>query len=478
MLQSKDEPNPRQICLKLNEMTPKGGLFKGDRKNVHPESNLPWRISPEPFWLNVDQQKELEQLGQSLQKFYIAANTLYHQSAKGIQPSWIKQYLDLGKPNYITEMGQWNRIKSQLPLVMRPDLILTENGFRLIEMDSIPGGMGFTAQISHLYSDLGYELIGGRNGLVEGFYNALATSINSQDPTIAFVVSDESESYRTEMQWISDEFNQNHGKSYCIHPSDIHFDDEGLFLTDQNIEHRIDAIYRFFELFDLKNIQKAELITYFTKKNSIRLTPPPKAYLEEKLWLAFFHHPQLKSFWKKELGRIAFEQLSTLIPKTWILDPRPIPPHASVSDLEIDNIKINNWDQLKGLSKKNREMVIKPSGFCELAYESKGVTVGHDMSEEMWNKNLQNGLDKFKQNPYLLQVFHKAMRKTMHYYDFFEDKVKPMRGRTLIRPYFYIIDGIAKLSGVQAVVCPPDKKILHGMVDAIITPCASYPENR
>ena len=123
-------------------------------------------------------------------------------------------------------------------------------------------------------------------------------------------------------------------------------------------------------------------------------------------------------------------------------------------------------------------MVIKPSGFCELAYESKGVTVGHDMSEEMWNKNLQNGLDKFKQNPYLLQVFHKAMRKTMHYYDFFEDKVKPMRGRTLIRPYFYIIDGIAKLSGVQAVVCPPDKKILHGMVDAIITPCASYPENR
>ena len=62
MLQSKDEPNPRQICLKLNEMTPKGGLFKGDRKNVHPESNLPWRISPEPFWLDVDQQKELEQL--------------------------------------------------------------------------------------------------------------------------------------------------------------------------------------------------------------------------------------------------------------------------------------------------------------------------------------------------------------------------------------------------------------------------------
>ena len=109
-------------------------------------------------------------------------------------------------------------------------------------------------------------------------------------------------------------------------------------------------------------------------------------------------------------------------------------------------------------------MVIKPSGFSELAYESKGVSVGHDMSEEMWNHNIQKGLDYFEQTPHILQKFHKSMRQTMHYYDFYEDKLKPMRGRTLLRPYYYLIDDKPNLAGVQAVVCPPDKKILHGMV--------------
>ena len=478
MSQLNNKSDPRQICITLNEKTPKGGLFEGDREHIHPQSNLPWRISPEPFWLSTEQKIELEELGNSLHRFYKAANTLYHQSRKGLQPDWIAEYLDLGKPTQITEMGLWNRIKSHLPLVMRPDLLLTEEGFRLIEMDSIPGGIGFTAQISHLYSDLGYDLIGGRNGLVEGFYNALSTSTNTEKPTVAFVVSDESESYRAEMQWIADQFRQNHTQAYCIHPRDIHFDDEGLFAKDEGHEYRIDAVYRFFELFDLKNIPKVELISYFTKKNNVRLTPPPKAYLEEKLWLALFHHPNLKQFWEKELRETAFEQLSRLIPQTWILDPRPIPPHASVSNLQIDNINLNNWNQLKGLSKKHREMVIKPSGFSELAYESKGVSVGHDMSEEMWNHNIQKGLDYFEQTPHILQKFHKSMRQTMRYYDFYEDKLKPMRGRTLLRPYYYLIDDKPNLAGVQAVVCPPDKKILHGMVDAIITPCAIKPEKQ
>ena len=253
MSQLNAKSDPRQICITLNEKTPKGGLFEGDRAHIHPQSNLPWRISPEPFWLSTEQKNELEELGNNLHRFYKAANTLYHQSRKGLQPDWIAEYLDIGKPTQITEMGLWNRIKSHLPLVMRPDLLLTEEGFKLVEMDSIPGGIGFTAQISHLYSDLGYNLVGGRNGLVEGFYNALSTSTNTEKPTVAFVVSDESESYRAEMQWIADQFRQNHTRAYCLHPRDIHFDDVGLFAKDEGHKFRIDAVYRFFELFDFKN---------------------------------------------------------------------------------------------------------------------------------------------------------------------------------------------------------------------------------
>ena len=114
--------DPREICLALNERTPVGGLFEGDRDHLHPNSNLPWRISPEPFWLSPEQHEQLQALGGVLHQFYKAANLLYHQSVKGIQPAWVHQYLDQGKPGDVLEMGLWNRVKSHLPLVMRPDL--------------------------------------------------------------------------------------------------------------------------------------------------------------------------------------------------------------------------------------------------------------------------------------------------------------------------------------------------------------------
>ena len=75
--------DPREICLTLNERTPVGGLFEGDRDHLHPNSNLPWRISPEPFWLSADELHELRELGTALHQFYRAANLLYHQSVKG-----------------------------------------------------------------------------------------------------------------------------------------------------------------------------------------------------------------------------------------------------------------------------------------------------------------------------------------------------------------------------------------------------------
>lgn len=463
---------PREICLTLNERTPVGGLFEGDRDHLHPNSNLPWRISPEPFWLSPEQHEQLQALGGVLHQFYKAANLLYHQSVKGIQPAWVHQYLDQGKPGDVLEMGLWNRVKSHLPLVMRPDLLLTDDGFRIMEMDSIPGGMGFTAQVSALYADIGYDLIGGADGLVNGFYQAIAASTKLDTPTVGLVVSDESESYRDEMQWLADQLSANGHPTHCIHPRDLRFNEDGLLIDIDGQPQRLDAVYRFFELFDLKNIPKAELITYFAKKNAVRLTPPPKAYLEEKMWLALFHHPLLSEFWQRELSKDARAMLKTLIPHTWIADARPLPPHAVIPGLELNGQAVNDWQTLKHLSKKQRELVLKPSGFSELAYESKGVSIGHDLPEEDWAQSVQTALDSFAHTPYILQEFHKGARKSVRYYDFFDDEIKPMRGRVLLRPYYYLIGEEPQLAGSQAVICPPDKKILHGMIDAVIAPCA------
>ena len=317
--------DPKTLCLQINESSPSGGLFAGDRANLHPESNLPWRISPEPFWLSPEQYRYLEQLGNTLHQFYKASNQLYHQSNREIAPSWVHEYLDRGKPSSVIEMGNWNRIKSQLPLIIRPDLLLTEHGFKLVELDSIPGGMGFTAQISECYADLGYDIVGGARGLIDPFYEAIAAAAKVPEPSFALFVSDESESYRREMEWLVERLQQAGKNARSAHPREVRFDENGLFLQDADHPEpwRIDVAYRFFELFDLKNIPKAELFTYFAKKNALRLTPPPKAYLEEKLWLALYHHPLLKDYWCRELGQEGCTTLTDLIPPRLKAPPPP-----------------------------------------------------------------------------------------------------------------------------------------------------------
>ena len=468
------EFDPITLCRQINERSPTGGLIEGDRDNLHPDSNLPWRISPEPFWLSPEQFRYIEQLGDVLHQFYKSSNQLYHQSVKGIEPNWIHEYLDRGKPGEVLEMGLWNRIKSQLPMVIRPDLLLTEDGFKLVELDSVPGGMGFTAQVSQLYAELGYDIIGGARGLIDSFYTAASSTSKVENPNCALFVSDESESYRREMQWLVEQLVVAGKNARSAHPREVRFDENGLFLQGEGESEpwRVDVAYRFFELFDLKNIPKSELFTYFAKKNALRLTPPPKAYLEEKLWLALYHHPQLKEYWRRTLGKESFAALGSLIPHSWIVDSRPLPPHAIIPGFDIGGQPVNDWQALKKLTKKQRELVLKPSGFSDIAYESKGVSIGHDMPEEEWAARVQQALDRFEHQPYILQEFHKAARRTVRYYDFEKDQIVPMRGRVMLRPYYYIVDDKPQLCGIQALVFPADKKILHGMVDSAIMPCA------
>jgi len=47
-----------------------------------------------------------------------------------------------------------------------------------------------------------------------------------------------------------------------------------------------------------------------------------------------------------------------------------------------------------------------------------------------------------------------------------------MRGRVRLSPYYFLLEGKAQLRGALATVCPADKKILHGMKDAVIVPAA------
>ncbi len=445
------------------------GLF-ADGKEDH------WRIGCRPFALSAQQAKFLEELGQHLLAFYTAVNRLYIESLKGTQPQWVHKYFDIGKPDDLLEFARMNRFKNQLPGVIRPDLIPTDSGMALTELDSVPGGMGLTGTLSHMYAQQGMSVWPSSDGMIKNFSRMLKGSLKNQPHSLAIVVSDEAEAYRAEMQWVATQLSQHGWEAYCVHPRDIRFTEEKFFVEANGKDHAVSLIYRFFELFDLKNIPKGELILYSAKKGRIVVTPPYKPWMEEKLALALIHHPILESFWEKAMSSETIACLRATIPPTWVLDPRPLPPTAVIPGLRHKNHAVSNWDWLGDTTQKERQYVVKISGFSDLAWGSRGVSMGHDMSQEAWKSTVSEALASFQTTPSILQAFHKGKLVVVEYYKDSSGAEITMEGRVRLSPYYFVVDGQAELGGVLATTCPKDKKIIHGMRDAVMTPCGIVTE--
>ena len=444
------------------------GLFKVENES----ERIPWRVSPEPFSLSAAQLARIEQIGQDLLLFYRALNSLYNRSVRGTAPAFIAEYLDIGKPEHIIRLARQNRFKQEIPLVIRPDLILTDDGFTASELDSVPGGMGFVGAMAEAYCKLGIESIGGPSGIPEGFAAMLKAATGKDNPTVAIVVSEESADYRAELRWLSDKL-QRDGllTAHVCAPQDLTFTEEAMFVRlAEGREEKIDAIYRNFELFDLLNVPKNELMLYAARHNRVKLTPPPKAHLEEKLSFALFHHFALEKLWQAEMGKDAFARLKTIFPQTWVLDPRPIPPQASVEGLTAAGVPVNDWMQLAELGKSERDYVIKPSGFSELAWGSRGVRVANDLPKEEWSATIAEALREFEKTPRILQRFHKGKRVRQSYYDTKSQEIRNFDGRVRLCPYYFVVGDTVQLGGILATVAPADKRLIHGMTDAVMAP--------
>jgi hypothetical protein len=446
------------------------GLFRVEDQT----ERIAWRVSPEPFALSVQQYAEIERLGHDLLAFYRALNALYNRSARGTVPAFISGYLDRGKPEHIVRLARQNRFKQELPSVIRPDLMLTADGFVATELDSVPGGMGFLGAMTEAYCQLGYESAGGEAGIERGFAAMLRHLTGTERPTVAIVVSEESADYRPEMEWLARSLRRrNLAGAWLRAPQEIIFTEGGLFIAHEDgREERIDALYRNFELFDLLNVPKHELMLYAARHNRVRMTPPPKAQLEEKLAFALFHHHALRRLWRSELGDDVFERLQSLIPQTWILDPAPLSPQAAIVGLQAGGVPVSDFHQLIELGKSERDYVVKPSGFSELAWGSRGVKIANDLTREEWASAIETALASFPKTPYILQRFHKGKRVRQAYFDRASDDIRTFDGRVRLCPFYFVTgEESVQLGGVLATIAPADKRLIHGMTDAVMTSC-------
>ena len=156
-----------------------------------------WLLSPEPFVISAALAGQLEKLGHRLNLFQRACNELYHRSVSGKQPAWIAAYLDAGKPADLIAYARRREMRADLPAVIRPDLVLTDDGFTIAELDSVPGGLGLTQWLNATYATFGtHDILGGATGMLDGFLKILGG-------TGTVLISKEAATYRPEMQYLA-----------------------------------------------------------------------------------------------------------------------------------------------------------------------------------------------------------------------------------------------------------------------------------
>jgi len=419
---------------------PSGGLFAGQA----------WRVGTGPLALGATLARELEGLGRVFLQFYRAVNQLYRRSVDGREPAWVAALLDQGKPEELVRWQRLHGLRNEVPRVIRPDVLLVEDGLAVSELDSVPGGIGVTQWLNETYAGLGDDVVGGPDGMMRGFAGIFGDALH-----VHLVVSEEARSYRPEMEWLAGRL----GPRFRVVGQDHGDVPDG------------DAAYRFFELFDVASVPSAGRWFEAASEGRVRVTPPPRPILEEKLLFALLWNRNLRDFWRRELGEAFLQRLLRIVPRSWVVDPSPMPPHAAVPGLDL-----TDWRQMKEWSQRERERILKVSGYSPLAWGSRGVHLGSDLSREEWSRAVDEAIAAWPRSPYILQEYRRPRSLPVAWVDD-AGTTRAMAARVRLCPYYFVHgEGDAArtvLGGVLATACPADKKIIHGMSEAVLVPCSA-----
>jgi hypothetical protein len=443
-----------------------------------------WRLSQDAWPILPAQAQELEAIGAACLEFHQALETLYLRSVAGrnllrnkpLTAAWVADYLERGKPQPLVAHGRSAKNRGMFPTVLRPDLLLTDEGFVMTELDSVPGGIGLTGFLNRLYRD-SEGVIGAGDAMITNFHASLAAlRPEIRNPLIALVVSDEAATYRPEMEWIAHQLQVAGQRVFCMRPEALFPLGGALFFDVDGNPEKIDIIYRFFELFDLPSIKTSRYIFDAWESGDVSIAPPMRAFQEEKLAFALFHHHLLQDYWEEALGGRTLKLLRALIPPTWVMDPAPLPPGAVLDGPRAAGRSLGDWRDLATATQKERDLIIKISGFHETAWGARSVVLGSDSSREEWQQGVERALALAPTNLHVLQAYRKPRRVRHSLYGTeAPHEAREVDGRLRLCPYYFVAEGKARLSGALATFCPPDKKIIHGMQDAALLPTRIRP---
>lgn len=415
----KKQPQEKERLLKVeavNERAADFNIYDTDRlDDIHPESALTFHPSPETFTLpeNVD----LEGYGQAIQEYYWACKQLILDLPKNHR--WL-HYLNHSKPQWMLDMED-KEVRGHA--FLRPDLILTEGHPVVSEIESSPFGLALSHFLEKAYKEdsdedevlaiIAEELTQGKTG------------------SYAIVYSDHTAKYQGQLEYLANELQKRGINIEAVKDSDITED--------------YDGIYRGFYLHEaVHNPRLQELL------EDTHVLPPVAPRLEEKALMGMMFDPEFEDYFKQMAG---FETLKNIMPKTWVLSEDNVPE------------EFDSWDDLVNMSRRQRQYVLKISGFSDDGSWGRGVTFLSRLSKEDCARAIKEAMES--DATYIIQEFKKGSKFEHPYFDFNAEEIKTMKGKVRCTPYYSVRDG--SLLTAKTTMCE-NTDFIHAMTHSINVP--------
>ncbi len=394
------------------------------RKNTEDDYNF--RVSPTPFRMNKKQKDEILIIGKAICDYMDCCIELYKTD------EYIKNILDRGKPDKYLKNIEPNF------LFLRPDLILTQEGFSICEIETSPFGLGLAEVLNRTYGHAGFDPL-----VTE---NELKNYIQSQIPSVGTIAySDKVNAFSGQMDFLADEIFSGDGKRW----------DSKKISRQSNLKNK--EIYRAFYLSDE---YKDKDVALFLQEPHIYI-PNPTPQFEEKALLAFIWDKRYSEFFKQKLGTAEFELLRKVIPKTWIVGEEQYIDECLPRGVK-DSISLSS------LGKNSRKYVLKQSGFNTGSSWGEGVEFLHKMGGAKAGEKIKKALED-KNHLYIIQEFKPGKVVHMNYLDD-NYEIKNMDAKIRITPYFsYRGKSKGKLIAIKVTGCEKSTEYIHAGTSSINT---------
>lgn len=404
-------------------------IYKARVDEFKTADKVPFRVSPTPFILTPDQKREIENIGTDVVAYFKTINELYSINNE------VREILDKGKQDLFLMQ------KPTKYLFIRPDIIITDEGFRICEIETSPFGLALAEVLNKAYSQGGFETMVTEDALLK-----LVQAHTPSDGRIIF--STKTESFKGQMTFLAEQVFSGDNRNWTA---------EKAGDGDSN---SLDNIYRGFYLGEYASDDTIRSFLEQCIEKGKKMLPSLTPHIEEKAILAFIWDKRFEKYLKDQLGITVFNNLREVIPPNWIVGQEK---HFA---LGLPNNMFSSTG-LASLSNSKRAFVLKPSGFKGSSSWGEGVSFLHQKSSINTLQLLNSALTD-QTSLHVIQEFKKGAKIPISYTDK-QGKPQYMSAKIRLTPYFSAVSGDeGRLVAIKA-TGRENTDFIHGSLDSVNT---------